>query len=892
MNRSSIARVGILALCALAIAVGLVLVSGNALGAPGASPRSQPAPTNTPAFRLYFPMSLRLHTFPAPCVAPPPSMAAWWPLDEISGTTAFDIAGVPTNGTHVNGPTPTPGMVAGALRFDGINDYVQVADHPSLNFGTGNLSIDAWIKTDASGGVRILVDKRVEAATVQGYSLFLSNGLLSFQLAQGVGSPICSSAPGASCTNYGSGVFVANGQWRHIAVTVDRSSPTGGRFYVDGVHVATFDPTIRPGSLTNANPLRMASRSSSVTGLYRGALDEVELFPRVLSPTEVRSIYLAGSSGKCKRPPTPTPTPTATRTPTATPTRTPTRTPTATPRPWFSIIVIKLNLVGMTPLPNWPMMLYAGPACQGAPLATQYTDQEGMTDFVDLAAGVYSVREGELVGAQPQTPTCQTVTLGGAQQETLTFGGPDFPPGGVDEFPAGVLLTLEMPSGGMSHITLNGPARMLRGDPHDSNGDGRMEIDTELVAMDLSGLSPLGAVRLRESPTRPSTGRMVQQAPGVDFPADSFFDVFFDITWDGGQTWTPLPQPVPIETAITAIPPILAHYNSPPTLAVPVPGPGGQTAGVLRHLLFVPLPRWELVIIFVNHVPPTPTPTATPTRIPTRTPTPTPTRPPNATATPTPTRPPNATATPTPTRPPNATATPTPTRPPNATATPTPTRPPNATATPTPTHTPTWTATPTFTPTWTATATSTPTVTPTATNTATATPTATNTATATPTSTDMPTPTATPSPTNTPTPTPTSKPVLTGISSTFTVTADNVVIITVHVVDPSLSGLIWDMEIFFNEQTPPWPPGSQPISGPPGWQPFTVPGGIGWMTSNAPLQYCQPVQFVLQFPPGVSPGSTIWLHMTDQNHNNLGYVISQRVGGQSGVPGAQHCVSG
>ncbi|MBE2233124.1 MAG: LamG domain-containing protein, partial [Anaerolinea sp.] len=794
MNRSSIVRAVVLASFALAIVLGFGLIFGQASDAAGNSAYFQPPPTDTPVYRFYFPMTLHLATVLTPCVDPPPNMAAWWPLDETSGGIAADIAGFPTNGVHVNGPMPGPGMVAGALNFDGVNDYVQVADHPSLNFGTGNLSIDAWIKTSAASGVQLLVDKRVEGATVQGYSLFLGNGTLGFQLAQGVGSPICSPAPGASCTNYPSGVFVANGQWRHVAVTVDRSNPTGGRFYVDGVHVATFNPTNRPGSLTNANPLRMGSRSSSVTGLYRGALDEVELFPRVLSPTEVRRIYLAGSSGKCKRPPTPTPTPTSTPTPTATPTHTPTatptRTPTATPRPWFSIIIIKLNLVGMTPLPNWPMMLYAGSACQGAPLATQYTDQEGMTDFVDLAAGVYSVREGEQAGSQPQTPTCQTVTLGGAQQETLTFGGPDFPPGGVDEFPAGVLLTLEMPSGGMSHITLNGPARMLRGDPHDSDGDGRMEIDTELVAMDLSGLSPLGAVRLRESPTRPSTGRMVQQAPGVDFPADSFFDVFFEITWDGGQTWMPLPQPVPIETAITAIPPILAHYNSPPTLAVPVPGPGGQNAGVLRHLLFVPLPRWELVIIFVNHVPPTPTPTATPTRIPTRTPTPTPTRPPNATATPTPTRPPNPTATPTPTRPPNPTATPTPTRPTNPTAT--------------------------------------------------------------------PTPTATP------------KPVLTGVSSTFTVTADNVVIITVHVVDPSLSGLIWDMEIFFNEQTPPWPPGSQPISGPPGWQPFTVPGGIGWMTSGAPLQYCQPVQFVLQFPPGVSPGSTIWLHMTDQNHNNLG----------------------
>ena len=125
------------------------------------------------------------------------------------------------------------------------------------------------------------------------------------------------------------------------------------------------------------------------------------------------------------------------------------------------------------------------------------------------------------------------------------------------------------------------------------------------------------------------------------------------------------------------------------------------------------------------------------------------------------------------------------------------------------------------------------------------------------------------------------------MSSTFFVTADNVIVITVHVIDPSLSGLIWDMEIFFTEQTPPWP-GGQPITGPQGWQPFPVPGGIGWMTH-------QPVAGLpagAVHPPvagGHDTGDTIWLHMTDQNHNNLGYVISHRVRQTGFVPGSTLC---
>ena len=130
-----------------------------------------------------------------PCVPPPAEMALWLPLDETSGTTAPDIAGFPTNGTHVNGPVPTPAVVAGGLSFDGIDDYVEVAYDPSLDVGTGDLSLDAWIKTsDTNRGVMTLVDQRINPESgYVGYSLFLNNGgTLGFHLATGNGSMICS----------------------------------------------------------------------------------------------------------------------------------------------------------------------------------------------------------------------------------------------------------------------------------------------------------------------------------------------------------------------------------------------------------------------------------------------------------------------------------------------------------------------------------------------------------------------------------------------------------------------------------------------------------------------------------------------------------------------------
>ena len=65
-------------------------------------------------------------------------MDAWFPLDEESGTIAYDIAPPPTNGMYLpssNTPSPWPGMVAGSRYF--AQNYVEVADDSSLDFGIG-----------------------------------------------------------------------------------------------------------------------------------------------------------------------------------------------------------------------------------------------------------------------------------------------------------------------------------------------------------------------------------------------------------------------------------------------------------------------------------------------------------------------------------------------------------------------------------------------------------------------------------------------------------------------------------------------------------------------------------------------------------------------------------
>ena len=78
--------------------------------------------------------------------------------------------------------------------------------------------------------------------------------------------------------------------------------------------------------------------------------------------------------------------------------------------------------------------------------------------------------------------------------------------------------------------------------PTDTTGT----FDTEMVSMSLTGLGPLSSVMIRESPTQPSTGvTSITDVGGGLYHIDSFFDVFTELSLDGGTSWLPNTAPNP-----------------------------------------------------------------------------------------------------------------------------------------------------------------------------------------------------------------------------------------------------------------------------------------------------------------------------------------------------------
>jgi len=240
----------------------------------------------------------------APCIDPPFGMVAWWPMDETFGSVVHDS--VNTNHGLRAGATP-PSTVAGAvnnaLNFDGVSSHVRVPDDPTLNFGAatqadaGDFSIDAWIRMDQFTAQQApIVDKRDQQP--RGYYFFVLDGHLALIIEDGIGPPATFYISNAT--------LLPINQLLHVAVTVDRDDPQGVRFYVDGAPFGlTGDPTQHTGNLTNADALYIGANKFNYfpgdgQAFFDGMIDEVEIFDRELSASEVSDLYNAGSDGKCK----------------------------------------------------------------------------------------------------------------------------------------------------------------------------------------------------------------------------------------------------------------------------------------------------------------------------------------------------------------------------------------------------------------------------------------------------------------------------------------------------------------------------------------------------------------------------------------------------------------
>jgi PKD repeat protein len=194
-------------------------------------------------------------------------LVAAYSFNEGSGTTVNDVSGNGNRGSLSGGAKwTTQGRFGGAVVFDGINGRIDIPDSSSLRL-TGAMTLEAWVNPSAvSGAWRDVIYKGND-----NYYLMAT-----------------STAGSAPAGRAGSAKAMAPsslpvGGWTHLAVTYDNAAV---RLYVNGTLAAT---TAYTGALpTSSNPLQIGG--DSIYGQYfKGSIDEVRIYSRALSQSEIQS---------------------------------------------------------------------------------------------------------------------------------------------------------------------------------------------------------------------------------------------------------------------------------------------------------------------------------------------------------------------------------------------------------------------------------------------------------------------------------------------------------------------------------------------------------------------------------------------------------------------------
>lgn len=228
------------------------------------------------------------------CTDPPAGMVGWWTGDQTSDDRSVeDNHGALQNGAHY-----ATGQVLESFGLDGDDDFVEVPDDNSLDFDANqNFSVDAWVYPSKDRDVGYIFDKRAQlAAGITGWGLYWKSGQLNVYLHTNAPN-----SNGPNVTYSSANQAVPRGEWTHITVVVDRDNDTG-TLYIDGAQDGTFQPSsTASGTLANSAPLYFGrDHTNNPSYYFKGRIDEVEIFDRKLSQSEVQSLVKAGPCGKCR----------------------------------------------------------------------------------------------------------------------------------------------------------------------------------------------------------------------------------------------------------------------------------------------------------------------------------------------------------------------------------------------------------------------------------------------------------------------------------------------------------------------------------------------------------------------------------------------------------------
>lgn len=197
-------------------------------------------------------------------------LVSYWPGD---GNT-YDVVGKNT-GQLFGGATYRPGVSGQAFSFSTVDGYFQ-APTSGLPPGSSDRTVSMWVKMDTV---------ETPQSFFGGYGRFGSLGQTYALVTTIEGRDV-------AITNWGEGPGLTTldpGKWYHIVATSDAISTS---LYVNGTLIKPQQMKLDTPADTYFYSGRMPGDLGNTSRL-KGAVDEIQIYDRSLSPTEIHNLFLA-----------------------------------------------------------------------------------------------------------------------------------------------------------------------------------------------------------------------------------------------------------------------------------------------------------------------------------------------------------------------------------------------------------------------------------------------------------------------------------------------------------------------------------------------------------------------------------------------------------------------
>jgi hypothetical protein len=218
-------------------------------------------------------------------------LTGYWNFDQTEGNTLLDDSGNENHLTLTGTALQSEGYKGLSIKLDGgtnsmasIEDAALSENFPSVSKGStvDSLTIASWIYLDAIEERSPILTK--EAINNRGFEFGIKNGYMAVQIAK-------NETDVSRLEN--SGTQLLSKKWQHVAMTYEFISDGNSviRLFLDGEENFSMNTSVGPLK-NNTAPLRLGAYiwSSTYQRYFKGMIDEINVFSKVLSQPEIFSL--------------------------------------------------------------------------------------------------------------------------------------------------------------------------------------------------------------------------------------------------------------------------------------------------------------------------------------------------------------------------------------------------------------------------------------------------------------------------------------------------------------------------------------------------------------------------------------------------------------------------